>query len=470
MILLFLPVLGLAVVHYLVAIRRYGILSPDGLFVVCQLLMLYGTLRLINPASDTEVFYGQLMAAAIALYIGASLVTYLWVKHSEAASAKPRVTYSAYRVSLVRPTPTILAVVVISIVVTAAYFTAVGYSAFIEGLRGQLNGLPADIATLRLESYAGNAYFFPGYVNQFKNVILPSLALVLVVWSFSRGGLLARVASIALSAVALLALMATGQRGALVLFLLTVMVYTFLHNRRRLPRAALLVPVVIGLPLMLLSTYVLARSAGSTESPIRAAMNDLFARFINDNQVSGLAAFNYTSGSPVRNGGEWLDGLAGVLPGNRGSTLSAEVFYTMYGSTRGTSPPSLWGSIHYNVDTMGLILIAALLGVLLQLLTQRTMRAASYNSLELVGFSGVTVVLGTWMAGGLETPLNVGLVAYLGLWYWGSRTSSGQRHLSRRSTALTRRPLPRPAFAGMVTGLAYAPRHSSRLRYGTWRP
>ncbi|MEU4675440.1 hypothetical protein [Micromonospora sp. NPDC023737] len=468
MILLFLPVLGLAVVHYFVAIRRYGILSPDGLFVVCQLLMLYGTIRLINPASDTEVFYGQLMAAAIALYIGASLVTHLCLRHSETVSAKPRVSYSAYRVSLVPPTAAIMTVVVISIVVTAAYFTAVGYSAFIEGLRGQLNGVPADIATLRLESYAGNAYFFPGYVNQFKNVILPSLALVLVVWSFNRGGLLARAASIALAVAALLGLMATGQRGALVLFLLTAMVYTFLHNRRRLPRKAMLVPLGIGLPLMLLSTYVLGRSADSAESPIRAALNGLVARFVNDNQMSGIAAFNYTAGSPVRHGAEWLEGLAGVLPGNRGSTLSAEVFYTMYGSTRGTSPPSLWGSIHYNVDTMGLILIAALLGVLLQLLTQRTMRAASYNSLELVGFSGVTVVLGTWMAGGLETPLNVGLVAYLGLWYWGSRTSLGQRQLSRRSHAPTRRPMPRPAFAGAAMGLSYAPRHSSRPRYGAW--
>ncbi|SCL32734.1 oligosaccharide repeat unit polymerase [Micromonospora nigra] len=426
MITLFLPVLVLAAVHYSVAMRRYGLLTPDGLFVVCQLLMLYGTVRLVDTDSDTEVFYARLMAAAVALYLVASMTTSVVMQRTSRRRGV-RAAYSDYSVTLVAPTGAILFVIAVSAVVTVAYFTAVGYSAFFLGLQGQLDGAPADIANLRLDSYAGEDYLFPGFVNQFKNAILPALTLVVAVWSFSRGGLFARAGSIVLIALSAVALLGTGQRGAMVVFLTTAIVYAYLHNRRRLPRAAVL-PIVLGLPLVMLSTYVLARRDGQADSPLRAVTNDLVDRFVHDNQASGIAAFNYTSMLPVRNGGEWLEGLLSILPGHRGSTLSSEIFYTVYWSTRGTSPPSLWGSIHYNFDTVGLIFLAVLFGVLLQILTQRSLRRGRYNSLQLVGFAGITVVLGTWIAGGIETPMNVGLFSYLGLWYWGGRMGGPGRH------------------------------------------
>ncbi|PZG18260.1 hypothetical protein C1I95_13970 [Micromonospora craterilacus] len=436
---LFLPVLALAVIHYLVAIRQYGLLTPDGLFVACQLLMLYGTVRLVDPGSEVEWFYAQLMAAATAIYIVSSMVTSVLMRRGRTSGRR---SFTSYSVSLARPTGWILAVVATSIIVTVAYFTAVGYSAFLMGLQGQLSGAPEDVATLRLESYAGETYLFPGFVNQFKNAILPALTLVVAVWSFKHGGIFARAGSVVLIVLSTLALLATGQRGALVVFLTTAIVYAFLHNRRRLPLTAV-IPILLGLPLVLLSTVVLARQSDDATGPLGGAMTDLANRFVNDNQVSGIAAFNYTSALPVRNGSEWLDGLLSVLPGHRGSTLSSEVFYTLYGSTRGTSPPSLWGSVHYNFDTFGLILVAAVFGFALQFLTQRSLRRSHYNTLQLVGLAGITVVLGTWVAGGIETPLNVGLVSYLGLWFWGGRLGGSGRHSATRASRIpaSRRPV-----------------------------
>ncbi|MBQ1047990.1 oligosaccharide repeat unit polymerase [Micromonospora sp. C51] len=416
LITLFLPVLALALVHYAVAVRHYGILSPDGLFVACQLLMLYGTIRLIDTTSTVDTFYAQLMAAATAIYIISSMITGLLLRRGGRLA---HMTPGHYSVSLTRPNAWIIAVVVISLIVAYVYFAAIGYSAFWEGLKGQLSGTPEDVTTLRLQSYAGEKYLFPGFVNQFKNAILPGLTLVLTVWSFKNGGLFARAASICLMALAAFALLGTGQRGALVVFVTTTIVYAYLHNRRRLPLTAT-VPLILGLPLVLLSTAVLART-DDAPSRLSGAWIDLRNRFFEDNQVSGIAAFRYTSSLPVRYGGEWLDGLLSVLPGHRGSTLNSDVFYTLYRSTRGTSPPSLWGSVHYNFDTVGLIAFAALFGVALQFLTQRSLRRNNYNSLQLVGLAGITVVLGTWIAGGIETPLNVGLMSYVVLWYWGSR-------------------------------------------------
>ncbi|KKK05417.1 hypothetical protein [Micromonospora sp. HK10] len=446
---LFLPVLALAVLHYAVAIRQYGILTPDGLFVVCQLLMLYGTVRLVDFDSPVETFYAQLMAAAAALYLLASLTTCIAMQHRR-PDRSGRPNFSNYSVSLVAPSGPILALVALSIVVTVGYFAAVGYSAFLVGLQGQLGGSPADIATLRLESYAGDRYLFPGFVNQFKNAILPALAVILTVWSFAKGGFFARVGSVLLLALSALALMATAQRGAMVLFLTTALVYAFLHRRRHLSWGFVL-PLLLGLPLLVLSTYVLARSPDSASSPLQAAAEDLSNRFLHDNQASGLAAFNYTSSLPVSNGGDWLQGLLSVLPSHRGSTLSSDVFYTLYGSTRGTSPPSLWGSIHYNFDTLGLLFMAALFGVLFQVLTQRSLRRGHYNSLQLIGFAGVTVVLGTWVAGGIETPLNIGLVSYLLLWYWGGRIGNTGRRRALHHAGPGRQP-PVPTVGMRPTG------------------
>lgn len=429
MLTLFMPVLALAVIHYATALRKYGLLTPDGLFIASQLLMLYGTVQLIDRDNQTEAYYAQLMAMATATYIIASMLASSVLRRKR--EDQPAVRRMAdYNVVLVAPRQSIVFVIAVSLVVTAAYFTAIGYSAFWAGLQGQLHGDPVDIATLRLDSYAGSTYLFPGYVNQFKNAILPSLTLLVLIWAFTRGRAVARLTALALAAASALALLGTGQRGALVVFLLVIVVYTFLHHRRRVPRAALL-PLLMGVPLLLLATIVLARGPESSASPWRAATTDLFTRFTQDNQLSGIAAFNYTSRLPVRNGGEWLEALAGILPGNRGSSLSSEVFYTLYGSTRGTSPPSLWGSAHYNFGLLGTLVVAALLGVLLQLLTRRALRRGSYNCLQLIGYAGVTVVLGTWVAGGIETPLNVGLVSYIGLWYWGGRLNRAGRPSAR---------------------------------------
>ncbi|NJP32599.1 O-antigen polymerase [Micromonospora thermarum] len=416
---LFVPVLLLAVLHYAIAVRTYGILTPDGLFVVFNLLMVFGTLKLVDPGSSTEAFYGLLVVGAVATYLVVSLVTFLCLSASRRTTPRRMGSHAPYAVRLVRPTAAVLLVTVGSMLVTAMYFAAVGYSAFVVGLKGLLNGEPEDVRTLRLESYAGENYVFPGYANQFRNILLPSLAVILAIWFFNRPGRLGRILALLPLSLAVLGLVGTGQRGAFFLFLLTLVVYSFLAVGRALSRWVLLVPV-LGTPVVLLATQVLGRSAGA-ENPLAATGSELYRRFLEDNQLTGVAAFNYTSQLPVSNGGEWLRSLLGVLPGDRGSTLANEVFATLYGSPVGTAPPSLWGSVHHNVGTVGVFVAAAVLAFILQAMSFHGLRRRSYNSLELIGYAGMTVVLGTWVAGGPETLLNTGLVAYLALWYWGGR-------------------------------------------------
>ncbi|MEV8508787.1 O-antigen polymerase [Actinoplanes sp. NPDC051475] len=400
----------LAVTHYFIAVRRNGLLSPDGLFFAAQLVMAVGTFQLADLTSPVDSEYSTIVALACSAYTATSLLTYL-------AETRGKRTEPRYDVHVLAPTGSIKIGLAVSVLVVAAYFQAVGYSAFFVGLQGQLDGQKADVASLRLDSYAGGRYLFPGYVNQFKNAILPGLSLVFTTWATSRRGLLVRLLSWALLALSAVGLMWTGQRGAFVSFVLTATLYAVLYNRKRLSRWMLIIPL-IGFPLLLLATTVLARGDSATEG--------ITARVLNDNQLSGLAAFRYTEPQPTQWGAEWGQALMGVLPGNRGSTLSGEVFATLYGSTRGTSPPSLWGSVHYNFGLFGVLTLAVVLGVVVQLWTCRSLRGERYNTLQLAGFAGATVSFGTWIADGPTTLLNVGLVAYALLWWWGSRIAPAQ--------------------------------------------
>lgn len=423
---LFVPVLLLALLHYLVAIRNYGLLTPDGLFVVAQLLMTYGTVRLVDEDSVPEVRYAHLMLWAVTVYLVVSLATFLGLTRRWGTARRRVGPARPYQVRLVPPTGSVVVGTVVALGVTAIYFVAVGYSAFVVGLQGLLSGEQQDVSTLRLESYAGETYLFPGYANQFRNVFLPSLAVVLALWFFSRPSLAGRVFALFPLGLAVLGLVGTGQRGAFFLFLLTMVVYAFLAAGHAMSRWMLLVPL-LGTPMVLLATQVLGRSAGAAGHPLQALLSELYRRFFEDNQLSGIAAFNYTAQLPVQNGAEWFRSLRGLLPGDRGSTLANEVFATLYGSRMGTSPPSLWGSIHHNFGSFGVIVAAVLLGFALQMLTFHAVRGRRYNSLQLIGYAGITVVLGTWVAGGPDTPLNCGLLAYAVLWYWGRRLERAER-------------------------------------------
>src|SRR5690606_35590972 len=62
-------------------------------------------------------------------------------------------------------------VLLISATITIIYYVLIGYNVVILMLEGSLAF--GDYSDLRLASYSGEEYFAPGYVNQFKNVLLP---------------------------------------------------------------------------------------------------------------------------------------------------------------------------------------------------------------------------------------------------------------------------------------------------------
>ncbi|WP_144389517.1 hypothetical protein [Pigmentiphaga sp. NML080357] len=81
-------------------------------------------------------------------------------------------------------------------------------------------------------------------------------------------------------------------------------------------------------------------------------------------QWAGLEAFRYIYDRPIVWFHEWAESIAGILPGNRGSTLANEIHNVMFGSFGGTAPPTVFGSAYYNGGFLGIVLFFSAAGFL----------------------------------------------------------------------------------------------------------
>lgn len=418
-------VLGTAALHYLVVTRDRGFFTGDGIFVISQLLLVLGTISIANAADPVEAKYINVVMIPFVVYCLTSIVMHL---------ARP-ISASAIKVLAgpLRAPEVLLAIASAGIVV--AYFAILGYSAFIVGVQGLFSGQSEDIATLRVESYSGTRYLAPGYVNQFKNVILPALAVVGAVVLFRQKSPFALPWTLLMGGGALLGLLGTGQRGAFVLIALVVIVTLRYAStglgfvRRVIPLALVLLTITLG------STLVLGRSSNEVQgeegigAQIGILLSELWGRVAEDNQLSGLAAFRYTERIAPAWGVDWAEGILGLSPFHRGSTLANDVFASLYGSDRGTSPPSIWGSVYYNFGAVGLLALPILLVAFNRFLARCFFSRRDRDILEVVGYAGMFVVLGMWVAGSPDYLFNTGIVAYVVLiWLGRKRRERGGEH------------------------------------------
>lgn len=432
------PILVVYAWYWAFVLRRIGFFTADGIFATIQVLMAVGSLPLLVPGVPADDAYAPILAyTAISFMIVSALI------HVILHSGRVHEHVEVRRLEIVRPTPGMFALLIFSIVIVVAYFAAVGYSALLSGFSGN-----ADVSTLRLNSYAGSRYLFPGYVNQFKNSLFPAL-VVLSITYWSAHQIRHRMIAAFLVAFGVFGLIGTGQRGALIIFCLVTLVYMRMIDRRRfLGRASAV--VAAGLPAMVITTMVLARGpqlgndAGFL-ARIASALSQLQSRILGSNQESGVAGFRYTYGLPTQHGHEWLTSFAHILPGHdKVPALSNLIFQYLYGDDRGTSPPSLWGSIYYNFGYPGIVLAPILLAAICAYLTRKQQSARVHNSMQAIGIAGIVTVFGFWAAGDPTFLLNTGILAYGFLWWWGNRQSAAKSAFERNE--------PQPDFPSLGKG------------------
>lgn len=397
--------------------RRAGLLSPTGLFGLTSVLMAVGTFVQIDERYAVESTYADIVLYCTMAFLLTSLAL--------AQVSKERGT--AVRVVEHRPGIALYALLALTIVIVVLYFRAVGYSAFIAGLRNLGTGSSLDVGGLRLESYSGSRYLFPGYVNQFKNALLPALTIVVALHLRDRPG--PRLVFLPLLILfCIFALVGAGQRGAFIIAVVMLLAFAAMWARGREVSLGTLAAGTVAVGAVLtLTTVALGRNTtlshdASWFDRTWTSLRDFADRILLINQRAGIEGFRYTESLPRPGfGAEWVQSLTGILPGNRGSDLARQIFAMRYGSNRGTSPPSLWGSVHYNFGMIGVIVVPILLAWVCAVISSAALRRQRKNALEAVGIAGVTASLGMWVADSPLFLLNVGIVTYAALWWAGAR-------------------------------------------------
>jgi len=235
--------------------------------------------------------------------------------------------------------------ILISAAITLLYYEVVGYNLFLVAI----SGADVDFTTMRLASYAGESYRGAGIVNQFKNTILPLSVAAIVSWLYLSGKrYLSLFTCFSSSFVVLYCLLGSGQRAFLFFFI--VIIWLAYMSERRSNMIAISALTLAAIPLFGMYSVLLNRAESTS---FILALGEITKRVFVEQQLPSIVGFRYIYNLDVQYGKEWLENLAGMVPGLDGSNLANRVHAILYGSMRGTAPVSLWVSAFHNFGFMG---------------------------------------------------------------------------------------------------------------------
>lgn len=369
-------------------------------FLLFNWVMGVGVFLLLNLDIEADLLHAKItIVTPIFLTIGSILVRVLtkldykyydfWIK--DTISEKKSDVYK------------LVFIFIFCIFITILYYLAVGYNLFFLALKGGVG----DFTTMRLQAYAGDSYFAPGYVNQFKNTLLPLISFALIF--YFKGHSFHRLFVVFVILFLTYALLGTGQRTFLVTSLLMFIVIAISMRRGNLDLKKLAIPIIGSVLIFVFLSSLLGRSdEGSILSGIEALVHRIFA----SNQISSVYGFRYIYEQEIAWGAEWGESIAGLLPGVKGSDLSNRIHYILFSSDRGTAPLSIWGSTYHNFGFIGTVFVAFLMGVFYELFYLRFI-SGKYSIFRVSTYSALFLYLSIWIAGSPVQLLNNGLAAVL---------------------------------------------------------
>jgi oligosaccharide repeat unit polymerase len=338
----------------LISLKRYKI-SPAFWFLLAQWLMAVGTIVLVDLEREDDVLYIALYFVALFSFLaGASILSHFQpIKMVYARYLRQPVELDEIQVR-----KAMIILVVVAAMITMLYYWLAGYNLFWEILSGAEID---DYSAKRLAMYSGDTYLAPGYVNQFKNVLLPLLFVTIAVWTHWTGHRrAARVLVIAGLPFLFLALAGTGQRGFILYTVFAIMFGAAIISTGRQHTSYkhyLILPLFVVIVVFVIMTQAYKSSEGTD-----AAIEQTMDRFFTVQQDGGLVGFRYIYSQEIVWFNEWAAGFVGILPGVEGSLLAHEIHKIMYGSELGTVPVTTVGSAYYNGGVICVIVFFFLLG------------------------------------------------------------------------------------------------------------
>lgn len=243
--------------------------------------------------------------------------------------------------------PMTWALFIFSIFVSFVYFRIlVGYNLFLPALVGA----DLDFTSLRLASYAGDTYTGAGIVNQFKNTILPiTFFCIISIYAYSKNWFFLFGFLLVATPIFLWCIMGTGQRTFL-FFSIIGALYSFSVQNKKV---SILASAAMGAVFVFFFGILSSVLGRTSDTSAIGTLVEISHRLLNANQAGAVFGFRYVYSKEIVYGAEWLQALNGFLPGVPGSTLSNEVFDSVFGGFRGTIPVSLWTSVYHNLGIIG---------------------------------------------------------------------------------------------------------------------
>lgn len=265
------------------------------------------------------------------------------------------------------PFRVVLAIGIASLMVTFAYFYALGFLVPFAAIRRLWEAGPAAMIetynALRRTTRTGT-YLGLGYVLQFKNCLLPLTTLLLLIRARSRP----RPASILLFLVFFVAtsigVAGTGNRYGIAAFggtLLLLGAANYMHPFR-LSRAGLAVAASVLLVVLSVLTLMMGRRGQSAEieNPILWAPYNVVSRVCIEPARERFEVYRrYLCDADTEWGAATFRQLALVLPGRPDRTLSNTLHERLYGSAEGNVTLDVWGSLWLDFRWVGLLVAGA---------------------------------------------------------------------------------------------------------------
>ncbi|WP_435577582.1 O-antigen polymerase [Gilvibacter sp.] len=390
--------------------RKFSLYHPAKVWILFQSLFYFGTIYLTDFTNPLEMTHLRMYASFVLVAFLTSLLLPKDDRKFEVVVKDKHIQFvyiSFY----------------VSVVMCSIYFTLAGGNLFVQNLRSVINlGSTLDfVGSRRLEFYAGQNYYAPGFFNLFKNFLLPASfygILFLHIKGYKRqpkwfiaGALITY----------LLFILGTGQRAALVLSLLYGILFCLYFLGKKMTYKIGLYSGSGFFVLFVLATYFLGRAklkALNSVDDYILLTEVALERFFVTNQRVGLLGYKYIiTYEEITWGYDWLMSLEQFLPGKSTHiNLANKVFAWLYGSPRGTSPPSLVVSVYYNFGYVGVAIFPAVFLYFLQgLYDVFTKRYRGF--LELFLYAFIYFALATWATSAIDYPLRNGILLFILLYF-----------------------------------------------------
>lgn len=299
----------------------------------------------------------------------------------------------------------VVILVIASTFALVVFFARSGGNVFLQALRGFFSNSIENLTDQRL---AFNAMSGVGYIYQIRVYIYPVLILML---AYSGRPRLRKLAAV-LFPIMLIFILGTGQRAGFVFCIAAwaiALLYFADFGLADKNKVRVIVATLAVFAFLIFSVLTVANGRDRISGGIIQALLD---RLSNDNQESALIAFRYLIfDAPTQWGNDWVNALADILPGKNDYTAVAyRVFYIMYGSMRGTAPECIWGSVYYNWNWLGVIVVPFILGCGHSWLYSRLL-SRPVSRVRIILYAFLFLNLGSWTAGGIVSLFNKGVVA-----------------------------------------------------------